>query len=78
MLAGLDGKKLETAEDSAVRVAIAGGETVGARLQLDGGREGSHAWVVLEVEGAEVAILKFLEGEVRVIDGFGGLFAVVG
>lgn len=78
MLAGLDGKKLETAEDSAVRVAVAGGEAVGARLQLDSGREGSHAWVVLEVEGAEVAILEFLEGEVRVIDGVGGLFAVVG
>ena len=77
MLARLDGEELEAVEHGAVGVAIAGGKAIGAGLQRDGGGEGGHAGVVLEVEGAEVAVLKFLDGEVRVVDGGGGVFSVV-
>ena len=75
---GFDLEEFHAAADGAVGVAVAGGEAIGAGLKGDGGGERGHAWVVLEVEGAEVAVLKLLEGEVGVVDGFGGFFAAVG
>ena len=78
MLSFTNCEELHAVEHVAFGVAVAGAEAVGARLQLDGGGEGGHAGVVLEVEGAEITVLEFLEGEVGVVDGGGGLFAMIG
>ena len=57
LLVGLHLEELHARPHGAVGVAVACGEAVGAGLQLDGGGERSHAWVILEVECPQVAIL---------------------
>lgn len=78
LVAGLDLEELHAGEDITFGIAIASGEAIIAWFELKLGGECCHARIVFEVEADELAVGEFLEGEVGVVDGFGGVLAAVG